>query len=53
LASPASIAPGISKTTALSTISMTVIETVSAANAIGSTALGASPDRSSGAVVSE
>jgi hypothetical protein len=37
----------------LSTISITAIEKVSAANAVAATARSASPDRSSGTAVSE
>jgi hypothetical protein len=50
--SPASIAPGIARRTRLSTISMTVIDTVSAANAIPSAAPSGSPDLSTGRSVS-
>ena len=48
---PASIAPGMTRTIALSTISITVIENVSAANAIGTTTPSARPERSSGSAV--
>ena len=48
----ASIAPGTAITTALSISSMTVINTVSAARAIGTTATSASPERSNGSEVS-
>ena len=51
--SPASIAPGISSMIALSTISMIVIEIVSAASATGIAAPRASPPRTSGTIVSE
>ena len=47
------MAPGITTMIALSTISMTVIESVSEASAIGITAASASPARSSGRLVSE
>src|SRR5829696_8390972 len=50
---PASIAPGIKRMIALSTISITAIESVSAASASGSTVARASPDRSRGTAVSE
>jgi hypothetical protein len=49
---PASIAPGTTSMTALSMISMTAIENVSEARAIGITALTARPARSSGRLVS-
>ena len=49
--SPASIAPGMTRSTALSTISITAIEIVSAASAIPAAAPSASPERSSGTAV--
>jgi hypothetical protein len=51
LPSPASIAPGIASMMALSTISMMVIEIVSAARASLAAAANASPERSSGRMV--
>jgi hypothetical protein len=53
LPSPASIAPGMTRIIRLSTISMTVIESVSAAKAMGRTVPRANPDRNSGSIVSE
>ena len=50
---PASIAPTMSSMLALSTTSMLAIEIVSEARASGTTALSASPERSSGRLVSE
>src|SRR5215210_5703191 len=50
---PASIAPGMTTITRLSTISMIVIESVSEANARGSTVASANPERRSGSIVSE
>ena len=47
------MAPGIATTIELSTISMTAMESVSEASAIGITAASASPPRSSGRLVSE
>ena len=49
---PASIAPGMATTIALSTISMSAIESVSEARAIGMTARARGPARSSGRLVS-
>ena len=51
--SPAWSAPGMATTIRLSTISMTPIESVSEASAIGTTAANAMPARSSGRLVSE
>ncbi len=50
---PAPIAPGISSMSPLSTTSMTAIEKVSVARAIGTTVASAKPARSSGRLVSE
>jgi hypothetical protein len=52
LARPASIAPGTARSTALSTISMTAIETVSAARAIRTAAAKERPERRTGPTVS-
>ena len=52
LATPASMAPGISSMIALSTISMTVMDRVSAASVTGIAALRATPARSTGPMVS-
>jgi hypothetical protein len=49
---PASIAPGITNITALSTISIIIIDTVSEAKASRSAARNATPDRSNGNMVS-
>ena len=51
--SPASIAPGMINRIALSTISITAIESVSDASAIGTTVASAKPARRSGRLVSE
>jgi hypothetical protein len=53
LPSPASIAPGMMTIIRLSTISMTVMDSVSAAKARGSTLASAKPDRRRGIIVSE
>ena len=50
---PASIAPGTRSMIALSTTSITAIETVSEASASGTAAARAMPERSSGSIVSE
>ncbi len=50
--SSASRAPGMTTTIALSTISITAIDAVSEASAIGTTVASASPARSSGRLVS-
>ena len=50
---PACMAPGMASMTALSTISMVAMLSVSEASAIGTTTLSARPARSSGRLVSE